>query len=88
MQLWLFNFKHFKIYLQLRFGSGNINYPVPAQQYCKINLKYFALTFKKVNRPFLVAPHRFQMAYCNLLKSNMDGLKRQKKQKAKKAIQD
>jgi hypothetical protein len=31
---------------------------------------------------------RFQVAYCNLLKSNMDGLKRQKKQKAKKAIQD
>jgi hypothetical protein len=35
--------------------------------------------------PLLV---RFQLAYCNLLKSNMDGLKRQKKQKTKKAIQD
>jgi signal recognition particle subunit SRP14 len=32
--------------------------------------------------------NRFQLAYCNLLKSNMDGLKRQKKQKTKKAIQD
>ena len=31
--------------------------------------------------------NKFQMAYCNLLKSNMDGLKRQKKQKAKKAMQ-
>ena len=31
--------------------------------------------------------NRFQMAYCNLLKSNMDGLKRQKKQKTKKATQ-
>ena len=29
--------------------------------------------------------NKFQVAYCNLLKSNMDGLKRQKKQKAKKA---
>ena len=25
--------------------------------------------------------NKFQLAYCNLLKSNMDGLKRQKKQK-------
>ena len=31
--------------------------------------------------------NKFQLAYCNLLKSNMDGLKRQKKQKAKKATQ-
>ena len=31
--------------------------------------------------------NKFQMAYCNLLKSNMDGLKRQKKQKTKKATQ-
>ena len=31
--------------------------------------------------------NRYQMAYCNLLKSNMDGLKRQKKQKTKKATQ-
>ena len=29
--------------------------------------------------------NKFQLAYCNLLKSNMDGLKRQKKVKAKKA---
>ena len=29
--------------------------------------------------------NRFQITYCNLLKSNMDGLKRQKKQKTKKA---
>merc|ERR1711860_377680 len=29
--------------------------------------------------------NRFQLAYCNLLKSNMDGLKRQKKTKTKKA---
>jgi len=28
--------------------------------------------------------NKFQLAYCNLLKSNMDGLKRQKKQKAMK----
>jgi signal recognition particle subunit SRP14 len=32
--------------------------------------------------------NKFQIAYCNLLKSNMDGLKRQKKQKTKKALQD
>jgi len=31
--------------------------------------------------------NKFQLAYCNLLKSNMDGLKRQKKQKTKKAMQ-
>jgi len=31
--------------------------------------------------------NKFQLAYCNLLKSNMDGLKRQKKTKAKKATQ-
>ena len=30
--------------------------------------------------------NKFQLAYCNLLKSNMDGLKRQKKQKTKKAV--
>lgn len=29
--------------------------------------------------------NKFQLAYCALLKSHMDGLKRQKKQKAKKA---
>jgi len=28
--------------------------------------------------------NRFQLAYCNLLKSHMDGLKRQKKQKSNK----
>jgi signal recognition particle subunit SRP14 len=32
--------------------------------------------------------NKFQLAYCNLLKSNMDGLKRQKKVKAKKANKD
>jgi len=32
--------------------------------------------------------NKFQVAYCNLLKSNMDGLKRQKKVKTKKASQD
>merc|ERR1719167_1396759 len=31
--------------------------------------------------------NRFRITYCNLLKSNMDGLKRQKKQKTKKATQ-
>ena len=31
--------------------------------------------------------NKFQITYCNLLKSNMDGLKRQKKQKTKKATQ-
>ena len=31
--------------------------------------------------------NKFQITYCNLLKSNMDGLKRQKKQKMKKATQ-
>jgi len=31
--------------------------------------------------------NKFQLAYSNLLKSNMDGLKRQKKQKSKKATQ-
>ena len=31
--------------------------------------------------------NKFQLAYSNLLKSNMDGLKRQKKQKTKKATQ-
>jgi hypothetical protein len=29
--------------------------------------------------------NKFQLAYCGLLKSNMDGLKRQKKAKLKKA---
>merc|ERR1719458_743020 len=29
--------------------------------------------------------NKFQLAYCNLLKSNMDGLKRQKKQKNKES---
>ena len=33
-------------------------------------------------------PSLVQVAYCNLLKSNMDGLKRQKKVKTKKASQD
>ena len=31
--------------------------------------------------------NKFQLAYCNLLKSNMDGLKKQKKTKLKKATQ-
>jgi len=31
--------------------------------------------------------NKFQLCYCNLLKSNMDGLKRQKKTKLKKATQ-
>jgi hypothetical protein len=31
--------------------------------------------------------NRFQQAYCTLLRSNMDGLKRQKKQKLKKAAE-
>jgi len=31
--------------------------------------------------------NKFQLVYCNLLKSNMDGLKRQKKAKLKKATQ-
>ena len=31
--------------------------------------------------------NKFQLAYCNLLKNSMDGLKRQKKQKTKKATQ-
>jgi len=31
--------------------------------------------------------NKFQLAYCNLIKSNMDGLKRQKKAKLKKATQ-
>ena len=31
--------------------------------------------------------NKFQITYCNLLKNNMDGLKRQKKQKTKKATQ-
>lgn len=29
--------------------------------------------------------NKFQLAYCNLLKNNIDGLKRQKKVKVKKA---
>ena len=36
---------------------------------------------------FNIQVNKFQLAYCNLLKSNMDGLKRQKKQKTKKATQ-
>ena len=36
---------------------------------------------------FFLQVNKFQLAYCNLLKSNMDGLKRQKKQKTKKATQ-
>ena len=32
--------------------------------------------------------NKFQVAYCNLIKSNMDGLKRQKKTKAKKATKE
>jgi len=31
--------------------------------------------------------NKFQLAYCNLLKSNMDGLKKQQKKKAKKNLQ-
>jgi len=31
--------------------------------------------------------NKFQLVYCNLLKSNIDGLKRQKKAKLKKATQ-
>ena len=31
--------------------------------------------------------NKFQITYCNLLKNNIDGLKRQKKQKTKKATQ-
>ena len=30
--------------------------------------------------------NKFQLAYCNLLKSNMDGLKRQKKQKSQTGV--
>ena len=47
--------------------------------------EFFRLDLELREPPLLV---RFQLAYCNLLKSNMDGLKRQKKQKTKKAIQD
>ena len=41
--------------------------------------EYFQVHQRDVNK--------FQQAYCNLLKSNMDGLKRQKKTKTKKATQ-
>ena len=50
------------------------------------------LDTKRIMYYFLPQVHqrdvnKFQLAYCNLLKSNMDGLKRQKKTKLKKATQ-
>ena len=47
-------------------------------------------TFKKEKISSVVHArdvNKFQLAYCNLLKSHMDGLKRQKKPKAKKNLQ-
>jgi len=61
-------------------------HPQPSEYMCLIRAVYrnekisTVIHAKEVNK--------FQVAYCNLLKSHMDGLKRQKKQKAKKASQD
>lgn len=60
-------------------------HPAPAEYMCLMRAVYknekisTIVNAKDVNK--------FQLAYCNLLKSNMDGLKRQKKVKAKKAMQ-
>ena len=42
-------------------------------------LSFFQVNARDVNK--------FQLAYCNLLKSHMDGLKKHKKVKAKKNLQ-
>ena len=60
-------------------------HPDPAEYMCLMRAVYrnekisTIVNAKDVNK--------FQLAYCNLLKSNMDGLKRQKKVKTKKAMQ-
>jgi hypothetical protein len=67
--------------VQSGYGSETLHLSINAQK------EHFSdlISNKCVIREPLI---RFQLAYCNLLKSNMDGLKRQKKQKTKKAIQD
>ena len=60
-------------------------HPPPAEFMCLMRAVYKNEKISTIVHPKDV--NKFQMAYCNLLKSNMDGLKRQKKQKAKKAMQ-
>jgi len=57
-------------------------HPQPSEYMCLVRA-----VFKKEKIATVIHPkevNKFQMAYCNLLKSNMDGLRRQKKQKTKK----
>jgi len=55
-------------------------HPEPSEYMCLVRA-----VFK--NEKISTVIHSKELAYCNLLKSNMDGLKRQKKQKTKKATQ-
>jgi len=74
-----------KLYLA-KLPPASAPHEPPAEYMCLVRAVYrnekisTVINAKDVNK--------FQVAYCNLLKSNIDGLKRQKKQKAKKASQD
>jgi len=60
-------------------------HPEPSEYMCLVRAVYKSEKISTVIHAKEV--NKFQLAYCNLLKSNMDGLKRQKKQKVKKATQ-
>ena len=60
-------------------------HPAPAEYMCLMRAVYKNEKISTIVHAKDV--NKFQLAYCNLLKSNMDGLKRQKKVKTKKAMQ-
>ena len=60
-------------------------HPAPSEYMCLVRAVYKSEKISTIVHAKDV--NKFQLAYCNLLKSNMDGLKRQKKQKTKKAMQ-
>jgi len=60
-------------------------HPEPSEYMCLVRAVFKSEKISTVIHAKEV--NKFQLAYCNLLKSNMDGLKRQKKQKVKKATQ-
>ena len=59
--------------------------PAPAEYMCLMRAVYKNEKISTIVHAKDV--NKYQLAYCNLLKSNMDGLKRQKKVKTKKAMQ-
>ena len=60
-------------------------HPEPAEYQCLVRAVFRKQKISTVVHSKEV--NKFQLAYCNLLKNSMDGLKRQKKQKTKKATQ-